>query len=61
MRRSVIVSMGSWVGGWKGASVRMWLIECFRDSVGGDPVKTNVFFSPAIPAPLWHGSAYHYL
>ena len=42
----------SWLRGrmgvWVDASVRMWLIECFRDSVDGDPVENIFFFSSAV-------------
>ena len=64
MDRLVGVSMGSWVGGWLGASVGMWLIafvtvggdpgvvffiECFRDGDPSDPVLCfGTFFRPLL-------------
>ena len=56
MHQFVGVSMmGSWVGGWVGVSVRRWLIEYFRDSVGGDHVL--FYFLICFPHPLLNSSA----
>ena len=45
--RTAVVVQGGWVDRFTGVSTGSW-------------VSFSVFFPPALPAPRWHSSAYHW-